>query len=229
MNFSIEKIHTEYEQVLGGYTGLLTCRLLNLCVKAHPVALIPVIVEVRGEEKVFENVADCSIPDEDHIDAYPKEESFLSAIGKGVLEVHPEFSMSQKTVKINDKDTHYLSFKMPVVNKDRRDVLNTGVDVFYEEAKVQYESAKTKYSVKLTEELAGIPVEEADEAQAAFDNTYKTNIDIAEETVKKKKQEIEDAYQRYLQGKQEAENAIKEKQEAEGKEIKSQFKMPFDE
>ena len=208
MVYPAEKVLNEYEKVLDGYTGLLTCRLLNLCVKAHPIALIPVLVELWGEEKLFEEVADCAIPDDDHIEAYPKNEEFIFAIGKGVLEVHPEFIMKEKTVKMGDQDMRILSFKVPPVDKDRRDILNNGVDVFYQETKAQYDETKAKYSAKIAERLS------------------KNNCDIAQQTVDDKKKEIEEAYQRYLQNKATAEKAAMEQQAAEGEDVKSKLTFP---
>lgn len=228
MIYPAEKVLNEYSKVLDGYTGLLTCRLLNLCVKAHPVAMIPVLVELWNDEKQIEEVADVGIPDDDHITVYPKNPEFLFAIGKGVLEVHPEFKMEEKTMKSGDDDIHYLSFKMPVVDKDRRDVLNNATDVFYQEAKTQLDAAKAEYSAKLAEKLADQPGEESDKYRKRFDDAYKNNTDIAQQTVDDKKKEIEEAYQRYLQNKAAADQGIQEQKAAEGEDTKNQFKMPIE-
>ncbi len=227
MVLAAEKVQNEFERVMDGYTGLLTCRLLNLCVKAHPVALIPVQVELFGDIKNFEEVADCAIPDDDHLDAYPKSEDFITLIAKGVLEVHPEFIMSEKTTKGADHDVRYLSFKMPVVDKNRRDVLNDAVDVFYQEAKGQFDTTKGKYSVLLSEKLTQEPEEEVNGYKKRFDDSYANSCDVAKQLVDDKKKEIEEAYQRYLQGKAASEQAVQEQQAAEGEDAKSQFKLPF--
>ena len=227
MIYPAEKVLNEYQKVLDGYTGLLTCRLLNLCVKSHPIALIPVIVELWGEDKTIEEVADVGIPDEDHITVFPKNPEFMFAIGKGVLEVHPEFQMEEKNMEINGNDVHYLSFKMPEVDKNRRDVLNSGVDAFYEEAKGQFETTRVKYSDmlmdKLTDDKTG---KDSDDYKNRFDDYFKNNSNVAEQTVNDKKKEIEEAYQRYLQKKDAATQAVQEQQAAEGEDVKSQFKMP---
>lgn len=226
MVYPAEKVLNEFEKVLDGYTGLLTCRLLNLCVKAHPIALIPVRVELWGEEKDFEEVADCAIPDDDHIEAYPKSEEFLFAIGKGVLEVHPEFIMKEKTVKMGGQDMRILSFKMPPVDKDRRDLLNNAVDAFYQETKAQHDETKAKYSVKIADRLSDASKEDADNYKKRFDDAYQNNCDIAKQTVDDKKKEIEEAYQRYLQNKATAEKAEQEQQAAEGEDVKSKLTFP---
>ena len=227
MIYPAEKVLNEYEKVLDGYTGLLTCRLLNLCVKAHPIAMIPVIVELWGEDKTIEEVADVGIPDDDHITVFPKSPDFLFTIGKSVLEVHPEFQMEEKTMKTNGNEIHYLSFKMPEVDKNRRDVLNSAVDAFYQEAKGQFETTRVKYSEKLMEKLKDDKTgKESDDYTKRFDDDFKNNSNVAEQTVDDKKKEIEEAYQRYLQKKANAEQATQEQQAAEGEDVKSQLKMP---
>lgn len=227
MIYPAEKVLNEYERVLDGYTGLLTCRLLNLCVKAHPIAMIPVIVELWGDDKNIEEVADVGVPDDDHITVYPKSQEFLFAIGKGVLEVHPEFQMEEKTMKSGNNDVRYLSFKMPEIDKNRRDILNSAVDAFYGEAKGQYETTRAKYSEKLIDTLKDDKTgEDSDNYKKRFEDDFKNSSNVAEQTVNDKKKEIEEAYQRYLQKKASAEQATQEQQAAEGKDVKSQFKIP---
>lgn len=229
MIYPAEKVLNEYKKMLDGYTGLLTCRLLNLCIKSHPVAMIPVTVELWGEDKAIEEVADVGIPDDDHITVFPKSQEFIFAIGKGVLEVHPEFQMEEKTMKVGNDDIHYLSFKMPKVDKNRRDILNTAVDAFYEETKAQYEKTRVTYSGKLLEKLKDDQSgNESDNYKKLFENEYKNNCEIAEQTINDKKKEIEEAYQRYLQNKASADQSAQEQKAAEGEDIKSQFKMPVE-
>ena len=228
MIYAVEQIESEFEKVMDGYTGLLTVRLQNLCVKSHPMAMIPVIVEVAGQENVLEDVAECAIPDDDHIEVYPKNEDYFLAVVKGVMETHPEFQAEEKNTKVGDSYLHYLSFKIPPVNKDRRDVLLNGVDVFYQEAKAQYEATKGKYTVKLTQKLTDVQAskEDVDEYKKRNEETYDNHKKLAEDTVNDKKKEIEDAYQRYLQNQDASEQASKEQQAAEGKEVKSSIQMP---
>ena len=57
MKKTIEILIGEMESKLGGYAGLLNYRFMNLCVKAEPAALLPVVVisndgEVLNLEKV---------------------------------------------------------------------------------------------------------------------------------------------------------------------------------
>jgi len=45
MKKAIEILIRELDSKLGGYAALLNYRYLNLCVKAEPVALLPVVIE----------------------------------------------------------------------------------------------------------------------------------------------------------------------------------------
>ena len=119
------------------------------------------------------------------------------------------------------------SFKMPEVDKNRRDVLNSGVDAFYEEAKGQFETTRVKYSEMLMDKLKDDKTgKDSDDYKNRFDDYFKNNSNVAEQTVNDKKKEIEEAYQRYLQKKDAATQAVQEQQAAEGEDVKSQFKMP---
>ena len=86
MDYSVKLLNAEYSSLLEGYSGLFIVRLANLCVKSNPISLIPVIVDHPLGEKNIEEVADASVPDDDHIDVYPKLEDDIFVIGKGILE-----------------------------------------------------------------------------------------------------------------------------------------------
>jgi len=226
MDYSVKMLHAEYSSVLEGYGGLLMVRLMNLCVKSNPVSLIPVVIEHPRGDLHIEDVADASVPDDDHIDVYPKLEDDIFLIGKGIMEAHPEFQMSQETIKNGDEEMKYLRFTMPKVDKNRRDVLLQAVDAFYEQCKQQLQKTKIDYQSKLSEKLPNLSKEDADQAKEDFDNTYKANTDTAKQTVEDKKKEIEDAYQRYLKNQEAAGKAAQEQKAAAGEDVKSQFKMP---
>ena len=67
MDYSVKLLNAEYSSLLEGYSGLFIVRLANLCVKSNPISLIPVIVDHPLGEKNIEEVADASVPDDDHI------------------------------------------------------------------------------------------------------------------------------------------------------------------
>ncbi|MBO4811124.1 MAG: ribosome recycling factor [Prevotella sp.] len=229
MKLEIEILQREYENVLSGYAALLTFRFVNLCVKAEPAALLPAAIMVKGEEKKLEEVAQVGVKSDDQMDVYPFHEDLIMPIGKAVMEIHPEFKQSLETIHVEtqNKDMKFLRLTMPEVNGDRRDVLNTGVEAFFNEAKTQSDQSKAKYLQRLAKEIYELPKDEMDEARSQFDMVYDNHVRMIGHLVDEKKQEIEEAYQRYLQKKQEAESLQQEQADAEGREVTTQMRMEY--
>ena len=212
MKLEADILLRKYENVMGGYTSLLSFRLMNLCVKADPGSLLAVQVELYGE----------------HV--YPLHEDLLTSIGKGVVHVHPEFKQSLQTVHIEskNKDLRFLRLVVPEVDDDRRDALNNAIDVFYNETKTQYEVNRNKYLIELNSVMKGEPKADIDEAKETFDKIYDNNLDLAQRSIDEKQKEIEEAYQRYLTKMTEKAQAEKEQAAAEGEAVTHSLKMPLE-
>lgn len=228
MKLEGEIVLKEYENVLGGYTGLLAFRLMNLCVKSDPASLLAVKVEVLGQEKNIEELSKVSVPSDATIHVYPFHEDLLPMIGKAIVAVHPEFRQSIETVHIEkaNKDLHYLQLTVPEVDKTRHDILTDGVDLCYNDAKAKLDAAKQKYAVLLADKMYGETEHSADEAMARFDRIFDDNMKIAKQSVDDKQKEIEDAYQRYRARKDQQAQALAEQRAAEGHDVASTLKFP---
>lgn len=229
MKLDAELTLREYENVLGGYTALLSFRLMNLCVKADPGALLAVQVEARGQMKNIEDVAKVSVSSDKTMDVYPLHEELLQPVGLGVMQVHPEFKQSIQTVHLDskNKDIRYIQLTIPEVNKDRYDVLNNGVDAFYNETKAQLDINRQKYLIELNTTMADESKVDVDEAKEQFDKLYDDNCKMAQQSVDDKKKEIEEAYQHYLEKVNERNLAEQDQQAAEGQGIIDKMKLPF--
>jgi ribosome recycling factor len=224
MKLNLEILLSEYENVVGGYTGLFTYRLANLCVKADPASLLSAVIETRGQKMNIEQVAKVGLRADDQLDVYPLHEDLMPPISKAVLEIHPEFKLSEEKAKLdNGKDYRYLRFTMPDVNKDRRDVLNNGVDVFFNECKSQMDAAKQKYALKMKNELQGCSRQDVDEAQEKFDNISDNSKKIANTLVEDKKKEIDEAYKRYCEKQTNNATVLNSNGAAQGASAKSSF------
>ena len=200
MKLSLEMLLGEYGNVLGGYAGLFTFRLVNLCVKADPASLLPAVIEAKGQEFKIEEVSKVAVRAEDQLDVYPFHEELMPPITKAVLAIHPEFKMSEEKATLdNGKDYRYVRFTMPEINKDRRDVLNNGVEAFFTEYKTQMDVAKQKYGLKMKSELRGCSRQELDEAQEEFNKISDSYKKMGDTLVEEKKKEISDAYTRYCE------------------------------
>ena len=204
MNNYINARLQEFAQKINGYNMLFNYRMMNLCVKAEPAALVPVIVTIGGKQCDLEEVAEIRRPDDYHFEIRVKNERPLQNIIEGIMDVHPEFIMEKKTEKdLEDKEVLYLSYKMPPVNKDRHDLLSDTTKVFYDECVANIEAAHTKQEALFVEALLHAPVDEANEAKDGVKTLYDNGKDEAEKLYNAKIEEIENAYQDYLSSDQE--------------------------
>jgi ribosome recycling factor len=204
MNNYINARLQEFAEKINGYSMLFNYRMMNLCVKAEPAALVPVIVTIGGKQCDLEEVAEIRRPDDYHFEIRVKNERPLQNIIEGIMDVHPEFIMEKKTEKdLEDKEVLYLSYKMPPVNKDRHDLLSDTTKVFYDECVANIEAAHTKQEALFVEALLHAPVDEANEAKDGVKTLYDNGKDEAEKLYNAKIEEIENAYQDYLSSDQE--------------------------
>ena len=125
------------EKKMASYMTLLNFRYINLCVKAEAASLIPVNVNIFGEDKDIEEVAEVAIQDDYHLAVFPKNDEYIRYITQGVINVHPEFKLSMKTMKVGAEERQYLEYEMPEVDKNRYDFLNEAVKSLYDEAKLK--------------------------------------------------------------------------------------------
>ena len=204
MNNYINAQLQEFAQKINGYNMLFNYRMMNLCVKAEPAALVPVIVTIGGKQCDLEEVAEIRRPDDYHFEIRAKNERPLQNIIEGIMDVHPEFIMEKKTEKdLEDKEVLYLSYKMPPVDKDRHDLLSDTTKAFYDECVANIEAAHAKQEVLFVEALLHAPVEDANEAKDGVKTLYDNGKEEAEKLYNAKIEEIEDAYQNYLSNKKE--------------------------
>lgn len=227
MKSEVENLCSEYENVLSGYAVLLMYRFINLSVKADANTLLQAVIQIRGEEKKIEEVADVGMRSEERMEIYPHDESFLMPIGHAIMEVHPEFKQNVEIFQLEeDKVFKYLSLTMPDVDKNRHDLLLQGVDAFFDEAKGQTEFAKGKYTIRLERALLNSPEEDIKEAKDKFDAIYDNHVNRIQQTVEDKQKEIEDAYALYQQKQAEQEKSQLEQAAAQGADVVNQIQMP---
>jgi hypothetical protein len=213
---------TEVEQLktkLSGYVSLFNYRLLNLCIEAEPVALLPVKVMTEEGMKDMEDVAKVAVDKKYHFIVSPLYDDELHAIAKGIFKTHPEFKQEIKTWEgfdESDPSGKYLYCTMPEVNKDRRDVLNSAVDTLYNKCKGDMETANVNCTNKIATLMADNSPEEIDKVKKSRENIVKRFEDIREEMHTNKLKEIEDAYQEYLARQDMQQSADEEREQTEG-------------
>ena len=182
---------------MNGYLTLFNYRMMNFCVKADPVALLPVTVSFYDSEYNLEEVARIQKPNDFQLEVFPKSQAYLDEIAAGVFDVHPEFKVETITEKDSQgREEHHLLYTMPEVNNDRRDLLNNTVKTFYDECKAHIEECHTKYEAKFVEILSEQP-SEFEAAKNAVSDIYHDAKKQAEKLYAAKCEEIEEGYQRY--------------------------------
>lgn len=196
-NYVIFEI-TEFDKKLNSYIMLFNYRLSNLCVKAEPLALVPITVSMLGTEYNLEDVAVVGKPDDYTFDVFPNNQNNLQDIVMAVAEVHPEFKMELKTEHESDGDIRHALFAMPPVNKERRDLLIDTAKVFHNECKAQLKAFYGRQQADMTVHLTRIPKDEADEAREQLDKRYGDANDMCDKLLDAKQKEVEEAYQHYL-------------------------------
>ena len=210
----------------GGYVALLVYRYANLCIEANPFALLSVEVTVEGESKKIEEVAKVAVHEKYHFIVEPLYEEDFFAVGKAIMETHPEFKQEIKSYDGFDKEDpegKFLFYTMPEVNKDRHDALLKAVDAFYDECKEKMDAAKQACVAKLAVLQQDASPEEIEKTSDMVDQIMKQYEDYRDSAHDGKKQEVEDAYADYQKQQEEKNAEEQEKQQEQGNPLQMKF------
>lgn len=181
-------------------------RMMNLCVKAEPGALVPVIVTVGGKDYNLEEVAQIRRPDDYVFEIRANNGDYLQNIIDGIMDVHPEFVFEMKTEKdIEEKDVNYAQYTMPEVDKERYDLLSETTKAFYNECLVSIDAVYAQKEAKLAEVAVHAPAEDVQQIKDELDEYYNNAKDEAQKMRDMKLQEIEEAYLHYQENEQDRE------------------------
>ena len=189
----------EMEKKLGGYQYLLTFRYANLCIKADPMALLPVTVAVGAAGMNIEELADVVTLDDYHLAVIPKSDDTLRDIQQGVAEVHPEFLVSLEQVEEEDETvSRFLVYGMPDVDKKRRDLLVETAKSLHDECKLRMDAILLGEKQSFVELLSTEP-ESLKEVADALNEKYREYVGNIDELLEKKLADIEEAFEHYQQ------------------------------
>lgn len=222
----------ELDTKLNSSLAMLFFTYLNLCVKAEPVSLLSVGIEIDGDEYKIEEVAQVTMPEKNQLMIYPNDESILFEIGKGIAMTHPEFD--QDIVSTNpdkasgdshDDDDKGILLTMPKVDDDRHDALMDAVKLAFDETKQRMDFHCGVCTSKITSQLLSAPAEELKEAKDALQELKDKYDELAQQYREQKEKEIEDAYQLYLKQQEEKDRKTEEEQAATNEEAKTGFDL----
>jgi ribosome recycling factor len=124
-----------------------------------------------------------------------------------------------------EKDVRYILVTMPEVNDDRYDVLKDGVKVCYEECKAQMEAANVKSKAKIAEFGIGESEDDLDRIKKGIDQLNDQWYGQRDKLYNEKLQEIEDAHNKWLAEKSEADQRQQEEEAARGDEVTYSMRM----
>lgn len=207
MKRSIGNELNELYTKLSNLSGVFGYQLQNLCVKAEPVALLTIEVNVEGENQKLEDCTTVAQNDDYSFMIVPHYEDDIPALEQGIFKAHPEFKLKKMSMTVDSIDLKgnpkevehpYILATMPDVTDERYNILNEGVKLLYENCKAKMEAAILKSDAKLAELLVGESKDTVDEVTDAIDMIKKEWNDKREQTRDEKLKEIEDAYQKWL-------------------------------
>ena len=207
MKRSIGNELNELYTKLSNLSGVFGYQLQNLCVKAEPVALLTIEVNVEGENQKLEDCTTIAKNDDYSFTIVPHYEDDIPALEQGILKAHPEFKLKKKTMTVDSMDLKgnpkevevpYILATMPDVTDERYDILNESVKLLYDNCKAKMEAAILKSDTKLAGLLVGESKDTVDEVTDAIDMIKKEWNDKREQTRDDKLKEIEEAYQKWL-------------------------------
>lgn len=195
---------------MSSYVAMFAFELMNLCIKAETGALVPIKVDIDGEEKNIDEVATCAIKDDYTFWVVPTYDDDIPRVCKAIAKLHPEFKQKFTTMTVETPDVEKLSLEstekemtvieleMPEVNDDRYDYLKEGLDFFYDSTKTAMNAAVTKAYATITVQGIGDSVETLDEAKSYVEKIKSFAEEQRDKLYSIKQQEIEDAHNKWL-------------------------------
>lgn len=207
MKKAVYREFDQYGEEFSGHCARFAYRLMNFCVKAEEVSLLPIEALIDGD---LVKLDDCSIvgkKDDYTFMIIPNFAEDMAAIAQGVMMEHPEFKQSIEEMTLDTvdeegqsikKDIHYLLLKMPVVDDERYKVLKDGVEVVYNDCKAAMELANAKGEANITPLLVGESDEDIEKLKKVRDKVNAEWTDHREKLYHEKLQEIEDAHNEWM-------------------------------
>ena len=208
MKRAIIKVLHDMESQLSGQSAVAAYGYMKLCVKAEEMALLPVSINIEGEEKYIEEVASVARPDEYTFIAIPHFDEDLLPVKNGIHAQYPAFKMDVETKTVDVYDgkeggkpiavaVKYLKVTMPPVDDNRQKELTDEVKKIYELCKTQMavacQSAKTKIEVLVKNETDDVK----NEVTASFDALKKKWADHRNKVYEEKIKEINKGHDKW--------------------------------
>lgn len=238
MKRAIYKEFDQYGDDLSGHCARFSYRLMNLCVKAEEVSLLPVEVLIDGDLQRIEECSKIAKKDEYSFMVVPDYEEDLPAVAQGVFLEHPEFKQTIESMTVDgvdeegkpvSSDVPYLLLTMPKVDNDRYKVLKDSAKLLYDECKAAMELATAGADVKLPPLMVGESEEDIKRFNKMRDQLEAEWNGHREKVYQEKLQEIEDAHNLWMADNVEVLLDRFEDEAAHNDNAGTSFKLDYDE
>ncbi len=224
---NINEIFDETQQKMNSHTMLFYYRLTQLCITADPMALLSATIKIDGKDLNLEDVATVSLPNDKQFAIQAKDADYILPITKAIKLEHPEFEIEEKTEKdqISGENNVVIYYTVPKMNKDRYDVCMEYIKTQYDITSTKLETIFSTCSTKIAIRMAGASTEQLKLAKDKLQETYDWHTNTIKKLRENKEKEVEEAYQAFLSGEKEENNATAERQAAEGIDTVFSMKM----
>jgi hypothetical protein len=238
MKRAIYKEFDQYGDDLSGHCARFSYRLMNLCVKAEEVSLLPVEVLIDGDLQRIEECSKIAKKDEYSFMVVPDYEEDLPAVAQGVFLEHPEFKQTIESMTVEgvdeegkpvSSDVPYLLLTMPKVDNERYKVLKDSAKLLYDECKAAMELATAGADVKLPPLMVGESEEDIKRFNKMRDQLEAEWNGHREKVYQEKLQEIEDAHNLWMADNVEVLLDRFEDEAAHNDNAGTSFKLDYDE
>ena len=234
MKRAIIKEFEQLGEMLSNYSGMLSYRLKNLCVKAEEVSLLPIQVLIDGEMQNLEKCTTIAKKDDYSFMIFPNFDEDIETLGLGIMRVHPEFKQKVESMKVESSDENgkpkevnvrYILVTMPDVDNNRYDVLKEGAKTCYNECKMQMDMANQKADVKFTELSVGEEKGDLEKLKSARKKLNETWDGQRDKLYEEKLKEIEEAHKKWLTEKASHYQTQEEERAATGEDVTYSMRM----
>lgn len=183
------------------YVVLLNYHYQNLPIKAEPVSLLPIQVEIEGKQYHLDDISVVSKPEWNQLMIHPNYEEYIPYICKSIPFFHPEFKIETTRYVIEQlgKEQRVVLLTMPEVDDERYKTLNDGCKSLASQCKGVVKEKYTKQETLIPIKLNGLSPEKLNVAKDRLSETHDNAIEKIDELLKDKLEEIEKAHKEYLE------------------------------
>lgn len=201
----IDTFVDQANEQMSGYVVLLDYHYKNLPIKAEPVSLLPIEIQIDDEVVKMEEVASASQPEWNQLMLIPNHEEYIEDICRCIPLFHPEFKIETTRYVLEEtgQDQRVILLTMPEVDDERYDLLTNGVKSLATQCRGYVEGKYQTYRATAPNKLEGLTPEEINEGKQRLSELHEQLEKSIDQLLQDKLDEIEKAHNEYLQ-KQEA-------------------------